>query len=342
MSDLAYYLGQGKVKIAPRQFNGPRTGGFVDVGDSASLMVDVTQKFDDIYESQTGQHQITSHTPIETTYDVKLQMLQYSVENLAIAMQGINSGPQAAGTVTAESQMGYNNSALALQYPAVSSLSLNTAGMSDSVAAVAITAAGSAGTAGTQYPITFSGGTPTTPAAGYVIAGANGGAQSVVITNPGAGYTAPITATVSGLTGATLEVTAGGTDLVAGTDYNLEVNIGGNNGGIVNILPGSLIVPAAMTGGVALEASYSYAANSGTVQVGSGGLQEYEILFNGINTKDGNAPVIARCFRVSMNFAKALELIQDKHGMLEVDGMLLPDTTITGVGLSQYMTLTKV
>lgn len=342
MADNAYYLGQGYVKIAPRVFNGPRKGGFVDVGDSASLIIEVAQKFDDIYESQTGQHQIASHTPIETTYNVKLQMLNWSLENLALAMQGTVSGAVAAGTVTNEAQVAYNNSSILLNNPGVSGLSLALQGSSGSVGSVAITAAGTGGVAGQQYALTFSGGSPTTTATGYVIANAAGGAGSVVITNPGAGYTAPITASVATITGATFVVNAGGTALVSGTDFNLPLNVGGGNGGIVNILPGSLVVPAAMVNGVGVSASYSYAAYSGSMQGGVGGLQEYELLFDGINTKDGNAPVLAQCFRVSMNFAKAIDLLADKHGMLEVDGMLLPDSTITGAGLSQYFKMTKV
>ena len=342
MSDNAYYLGQGLVKIAPRNFNGARKGGFVDVGDSASLMIDVTQKFDDIYESQTGQHQIASHTPIETTYSVKLQMLNFSLENLSLAMQGTISGAVPAGTVTAEDQMAYNNSSLLLDNPGVSGLTLALTGVATGVGSVAITAPGTGGVAGTQYALTFTGGTPTTPATGYVIANAAGGAESVVITNPGAGYTAPATATVATITGATFVVNMGGTPLVAGTDYTLPLNVGGGNGGVVNILAGSLVVPAAMVNGVGVAAAYSYAGYSGSMQGGVGGLQEYELLFDGINTKDGNAPVLAQCFRVSMNFAKSIELLSDKHGMLEVDGMLLPDSTITGAGLSQYFKMTKV
>lgn len=343
MSDNAYYLGQGRVNIAPRQFNGPRSGGYIEVGDSASLMIDVTQKFDDIYESQTGQHQIASHTPIETTYNVKLQMLNWSLGNLAIAMQGTaTQGGVPAGTVTAEAQTAYPNSSLLLANPGVSNLALTTAGTSGSVAAVGITAAGTGGTPGTQYPITFTGGTPTTPATGYVIANAAGGAGQVVITNPGAGYTSPITATISGITGATLDVISGATPLVAGADYQIATNVGGNNGGVVKILPTSTVIPASMINGVGLSAAYSYAAYTGAMQGGVGGLQEYDLLFDGINTKDGNAPVIAQCFRVSMNFAKAIDLLSDKHGMLEVDGMLLPDPTITAAGLSQYFKMTKV
>ena len=342
MSDNAYYLGQGKIKIATRLFNGSRNGGFLDIGDSASLTIDPTQKFDDIYESQSGMHQIASHTPIETTYNVKLQALNWNINNLTIATQGTNGGPVAAGTVASESQMGYNGSAVALTNPGVSGLTMKLAGAADTVGSVAVTAAGTGGTSGTQYALTFSGGTPTTSATGYVIANAAGGAGQVVITNPGAGYTSPITATVATIKGATFVVNAGGTALVAGTDYNLEVNQGGTNGGIVDILPGSLVVPAAMSQGVGLVAAYSYASYSGIVQGGAGGLQEYELLFNGINTKDGNAPVIARCFRVSMNLAKTIELLSDKHGMLEIDGMLLPDPNITGAGQSPYFTITKV
>ena len=342
MSDNAYYLGQGKIKIATRLFNGSRNGGFLDIGDSASLAIDPTQKFDDIYESQSGMHQIASHTPIETTYNVKLQALNWNINNLTIATQGTNGGPVAAGTVSAESQMGYNGSAVALANPGVSNLTMKLAGAADTVGSVAVTAAGTGGTSGTQYALTFSGGTPTTVATGYVIANAAGGAGQVVITNPGAGYTSPITATVATITGATFVVNTGGTALVAGTDYNLEVNQGGTNGGIVDILPGSLVVPAAMPQGVGLVAAYSYASYSGIVQGGAGGLQEYELIFNGINTKDGNAPVIARCFRVSMNLAKTIELLSDKHGMLEIDGMLLPDPNITAAGQSPYFTITKV
>lgn len=324
-----YYLGQGRVKIATRIFNGALNGGLVDLGDCPMLTLNTTQKFDDIYESQTGLMSIASHTVTETTNNIKLQMLNFNPANLAYALQGAYSGPIAAGTVTAEAQTAYNGAGIALAHPTVSSLALTLAGSAGSVAAVAVTAAGTGGTPGTQYALTFAGGTPTTVATGYVIANAAGGAGTVVITNPGAGYTAPITATVATITGATFTVSAGATPLVAGTDYELEVNVGGGNGGIVDILPGSLVVPASMPQGVGVSCAYSYAAYSGSVMGNTTGLREYQIVFSGVNTKNGNLPVIAKLFRVALDLSKALDFIDQKHSIFETDGMLLPDPTIT-------------
>lgn len=323
-----YYLGQGRVKIATRIFNGAVNGGLVDLGDCPMLTLSATQKFDDIYESQTGLMNIASHTVTETTNNIKLQMLNFNPKTLAYALQGAYSGPIAAGTVTAEAQMAYNNAGIALANPTVSDLALTTSGDSGSVAAVGITAAGSGGTPGTQYALTFAGGTPTTPATGYVVANAAGGAGTVVITNPGAGYTSPVTATVATITGATLEVVTGGTALVEGTDYELEVNTGGGNGGIVDILPGSLVVPASMPQGVGISAAYSYAAYQGSIMGNTTGLREYQLVFSGVNTKNGNLPVIAKLFRVALDLSKALDFIEQKHGVFETDGMLLPDPTI--------------
>lgn len=324
-----YYLGQGKIKIATRVFNGPVNGGLVDLGDCPMLTLNATQKFDDIYESETGLMNIASHTVTETTNNIKLQMLNFNPKTLAYALQGAYSGPIAAGTVTAEAQMAYNNAGIALANPTVSSLDLILAGTSGSIGSVAITAAGTGGVAGTQYPLTFTGGTPTTVATGYVTCNAAGGAETVVITNPGAGYTAPATAAVATITGATFVVNMGATPLVSGTDYDLEVNVGGGNGGIVNILPGSTVVPASMPQGVSVSAAYSYSAYQGSIMGNTTGLREYQVVFSGVNTKNGNLPVVARLFRVALDLSKALDFIDQKHGVFETDGMLLPDPTIT-------------
>jgi hypothetical protein len=62
---------------------------------------------------------------------------------------------------------------------------------------------------------------------------------------------------------------------------------------------------------------------------------------------DGGNPVIVTMYRVSLEIAKTLALIEAKHGTLEIGGMLLPDETLgvgagAPAGLSQWFNVIKV
>ncbi len=342
MTDLAYFVGQGKVYLAPRITGGAVSGGLRYLGDCESLQISTTQKFDDIEESVSGNRIVAAHIPIGTTMALKLNALQWSAKNLEAALYGTFGGAVAAGTVTAEIQAAYNNCMALLANPGVSAVVGKLAGLTGAIASVAVTAGGTGYTPGLNA-LTFSG-SPGTGATGWAYANAAGILQSAFVVAPGSGYVAPTCTCATG-TGATFQVNMGAASLVLNTDYTVDVA-----SGAVTFLPGSLLVPAqpttAQAGAVAVTPisstwAYSYAAYTGRIEAVTKTQSEVSLVFVGLNVADSGNPVLVRVLRCSLDIAKTLDLIAAKHGNLEIGGMLLPDTS-QPAGLSQYYNITKV
>lgn len=253
-TDVTYYVGQGTVFMAPRVSGGAVSGGFLALGDCDHLSIEVNQKFDDIEESQSGNRLVAAHVPVGATYSFKMNLLQWSRQNLAKFLYGTDGGAVALGTVTGEAVKAYASSMTPL---------------------------------------------------------ANPGVSAVVVHN-------------------------GAASLVEGTDYTVDAA-----NGTLTWLPGSTVVTS-VASPVSLTVDYSYAAYSGKVEAVTATMPEIAIRFNGLNTANGGSPVIVTLHRAAINLAKTLDLLNNKHGSLEVDGMLLPDTTITTTGLSQFYNLIKV
>ena len=118
-----------------------------------------------------------------------------------------------------------------------------------------------------------------------------------------------------------------------GTDYTINAT-----SGFITVLPGSIAVPAGP--GVAATVNYTFATYAGIVEAFTKQITEYFLVVEGLNTANGSAPFLGYFYRVSINLAKMLAMIDSKHAMLEVDGMLLPDLTAP-VGRSQWFTIAK-
>ena len=117
--------------------------------------------------------------------------------------------------------------------------------------------------------------------------------------------------------------TAGSTDYVAGTDY--EVRAGG-----IYILDAGTITDAQ-----ALKVSYSYAAYN-KVEAMTQGAIVLELHFEGLNEANSGKPVILDIFRAQLSPTKALSLLGDKFADLEIEAEVLKDGTKSGIGISQY------
>lgn len=66
---------------------------------------------------------------------------------------------------------------------------------------------------------------------------------------------------------------------------------------------------------------------------------EYELVFDGLNeARSGKATVIT-AYRCTLSPAKSLGLISDNFGELELELTLLADESISGTGLSRFMTV---
>ena len=66
---------------------------------------------------------------------------------------------------------------------------------------------------------------------------------------------------------------------------------------------------------------------------------EYELLFVGLNEARSGKPVVVTAHRCSFSPTKGLSLIADDFGDLELAFELLSDSTISGTGLSRFMTV---
>lgn len=127
-----------------------------------------------------------------------------------------------------------------------------------------------------------------------------------------------------------LTLTAGATSLVLGTDYTLDGSYGR-----VSILPTSAVVPAGP--GVVLTAGYTYADTNGNIGAFMGGPKEYCIRCDVKNvanpfTDSANsafAAVAVKVNRVMFDIAKMADLIGKKDAVLELDGKVLVDPTVT-------------
>ncbi len=122
---------------------------------------------------------------------------------------------------------------------------------------------------------------------------------------------------------------------VLGTDYTLDAA-----NGAIDVLSTSTTIPDGTP--LVTTVDYTFADYTGKVNTFLNPLGEYRIHVAGFNTANGGAPFLCDIWRGVMDLAKTLSLIEAKHTMLEMSGMLLPDTTrSTTDGQSQWFTVTK-
>lgn len=348
-NDNSYFLGQGIVSLQRRSLNGAPLGGFIDVFDADKLDISPKQTFDSIPENRSGLRLTAGRPVTRTELGFTLNAKFWNKANLASALWGTDTGAVAAGTVSGEAQIAYNNAQVNLNNIGVSGLTAVLTGSTGTIASIAVTAAGSGYTASSLLALTIAG-SPGTGATGYAITDASGKIVGAYVTAAGSGYVAP-TATVTtpgGGSGATFQVNMGAAALTLNTDYTVDTTYG-----TVTILPGSLLVPAvtntfqvapAGTGSVSVSFSYSYGAYTGKVEAFTTGIQYYALRLNGKNIVNGQ-PTIVNIHQVQLDMAKMLNLIDSKHGSLELAGELLLDSTIAaplpGSPYSQFFNIQK-
>ena len=105
-----------------------------------------------------------------------------------------------------------------------------------------------------------------------------------------------------------------------GTDYTLDaVN------GSISVLASSPAIPS----GTPLTAvvTYDHSAYAGKVQAFTTGQRYYSTRLQGRNTAQGNQPVIVNAHQIAFDMAKVFNMIEKKHFNMEMDGMMLQDTS---------------
>lgn len=351
--DVVYFMGQGKAYIAPRQTNGAINGPFTFVGDTSALQITTNQKFDDVEESTSGNRLVAAHIPNGLSFNVKMTNEQWSAANLARATYGSLSTLGVAGTVTAEliqawagvtSQGVQGGGIVPLAYPGVSSVVAILGGAATTLASVTPLVAGtSALAAGTRVTAAPVGMTATVAPVVVAVIGVGGGVDHYEVTTHGSGISVPPTSfTVAGVTSMTQNINMGATALTLNTDYTTDAT-----NGALTILAASTKINSGYQldqTGTPISVNYSYSSYDSAIEaiLTGNGIQEYAIRFQGFNTANGNSPVLVTLWRYAMNLAKTLDLLMSKHGSLELDGMLLPDTTRNGTTQSQFFSVIKV
>lgn len=128
---------------------------------------------------------------------------------------------------------------------------------------------------------------------------------------------------------------AGTTTYVEGTDYELK------NAGL-------LILGGAITDGQVIHVDYTYPAYE-TIEALTKTAEDVEITFDGLNRVAGGTdifgrtgkPIILDIYKAQFGPAKELAMIGDGFGALEFEGALLPDLSIIGNGISQYLKISQ-
>lgn len=129
LTDQTYFIGQGVVSFAPRISGGVINGGYTQFGDVQMLSIDQSkQKIVEVEENLTGFGGTALYASVAIPIALKLQLTQWSMENLALACYGSNSGPGIGGSVTAEATTAYNGQTMYLANIGISALVLKTTG----------------------------------------------------------------------------------------------------------------------------------------------------------------------------------------------------------------------
>lgn len=132
----------------------------------------------------------------------------------------------------------------------------------------------------------------------------------------------------AGATGHVVTNSAGSTTYVLNTDYQVT------GAGIIPLAAGSI------TADQSLKVDYSYPAQT-TIQAFLSSVQEMSLVIDGLNDADSGKAHVIEIFRWKPG-PGSVSLVSDKLGRLKPTGEILPDTTITGTGLSQYLKMTQV
>lgn len=121
----------------------------------------------------------------------------------------------------------------------------------------------------------------------------------------------------------------GGSAFTAGEDYELR--------------DGQLYVPAdssinnPVEGAANVEVTYTYAAQT-KIEALVNSNKQYELLFVGLNEARSGKRVRVRAHKISGGVLQEMALLGEDYGSGTVNGALMSDTSITGVGLSKYFT----
>lgn len=314
-----YYSGQGVVMLGDRSATGKGIN-FRPLGNVTALTISTETSTLEHKESQSGQRAVDFRLTTETNVTCSLTLENFARDVLALAMRG-GFTDVAAGSVTGEAIAGYPGSIAPLQKVKVSAVAVKRGA--------------------TSLTLYSNDATPYD----YKL---NSEAGSIQIND---GSTTPVAAITTGGTapsaitvGATTSVTVANTAAVG--DYMVITGLSGADAAFLNgkwfrILTASptavtldinttgktitLGTPLSAFSGVALTVDYLYAAQVRVDALTTAAPEKY-LRFEGLNTLDGNNPVVVEVFKFVLDPASEFGLITgEEAASLAIEGSVLAD-----------------
>lgn len=314
-----YYSGQGVVMLGDRSATGKGIN-FRPLGNVTALTISTETSTLEHKESQSGQRAVDFRLTTETNVTCSLTLENFARDVLALAMRG-GFTDVAAGSVTGEAIAGYPGSVAPLQKVKVSAVSVKRGA--------------------TSLTLYSNDATPYD----YKL---NSEAGSIQIND---GSTTPVAAITTGGTapsaitvGTTTSVTVANTAAVG--DYMVITGLSGADAAFLNgkwfrILTASptavtldinttgktitIGTPLSAFSGVALTVDYLYAAQVRVDALTTAAPEKF-LRFEGLNTLDGNNPVVVEVFKFVLDPASEFGLITgEEAASLAIEGSVLAD-----------------
>jgi len=314
-----YYSGQGVLMIGRRDASG-RAVDLRTVGDCSALSISTETSTVEHKESQSGQRATAFRLVTETNVSLSMTLHNYVRDVLALALRG-DFTAHAAGSVTGEASAWHPGGIMPLNRVRASTVVVNR-GATPLIHWV---------NDATAWDVRVN------PAAGSILFNDGALAPVSAITTGGV---APTAITVGATTTVTVANTAAAGDFAvftgfAGTDAGL---LNGRPQRIVSATAAAVVLDLNTTGraitlgtplscfsGQALTVNYAFAAQA-QVDALTAGVTDRFLRFEGLNTLDGNNPVVVEAFRFVPDPAAEQALISgEEAASFTMEGSLLLD-----------------
>lgn len=317
-----YYSGQGVVMVGERDATG-RPKGLLPVGNVSSLTIAIEESVLEHKESQTGTRGIDKRISTETKATLSMVMESFIAKNLALALRA-DLTEKKAGSVTNEPVKMYIGKVVPLANIKVSTVVVERG-------AQALTLYTN-DTTPYDYKLNAEAGSieyNDTSIVNHVNLAAGGTAvTNVAVGNPTVITVASVPANfevggmaaVNGFAGAQaalLNAKAFKITAKTATTVSLDVDTTAQT-----ITTGTATITA---DGEAIQADYAYEAQN-VVDALTKGSEERFLRFEGLNTADGNKPVVVEIFKFQVDPLRELGLINEEITNFTLEGNVLADS----------------
>lgn len=291
------YIGKGKIGIERTAVG----GGHRYVGGSLklSLAISAEDKTTPNLETAGGGNLNKISRIKDMTGTLDLQ--EYTAANLALALRGLFT-EEASGSVAAEAHTAYMGTLIMLDY------------LLDNTATVTPVIAVSAARADTTAYVVGDALLASAVVYQCTTAGTSGGSAPTYNTAVGATTT----------DGTVVWTSRGAVTMVDGTDYQVGASA-------IEILD----TATRFADGLPITVAYTK-NNAYLVQLLTDSQADYSLVFDGLNEADSGMPAPSKLHKVKFSPTSGLDQKGDDFGTLSLSFEVLPDTTKTGTGISQY------